>query len=82
MSIDKHKTSSYNEYTICKFHTLPKCTITTEGSMIFLHKSEKGHKLTPFSQKIDHDSPLWTTSDWFILYPGLRQANEKMKIDN
>ena len=36
---------------ICKFHTLPKCTITTEGSMIFLHKSEKGHKLTPFSQK-------------------------------
>ena len=51
MSIDKHKTPSYNEYTICKFHTLPKCTITTEGSMIFLHKSEKGHKLTLFSQK-------------------------------
>jgi len=23
----------------------------TEGSMIFLHKSEKGHKQTPFSQK-------------------------------
>ena len=51
MSIDKHKTPSYNEYTICKFHTLPKCTITTEGSMIFLHKSEKGHKLTLFLQK-------------------------------
>lgn len=46
-----------------------------------LHKSEKGHKLTLF-HKIDHDSPLWTTLDWFILYPGLRQANEKMKNDN
>lgn len=51
MSIDKHISPSYNEYKICKFHTLPKCTIMTEGSMIFLHKSEKGHKQTPFSQK-------------------------------
>lgn len=51
MSIDKHKTSSYNEYTICKFHTLPKCTITDRSGMILLHKSEKGHKLTLFSQK-------------------------------
>lgn len=50
--------------------------------MIFLHKSEKGHKQTPFFAKIDHDSSLWTTPDWFILYLGLRQANEKMKIDN
>jgi hypothetical protein len=28
-----------------------KLFIMTEGSMIFLHKSEKGHKLSPFSRK-------------------------------
>ena len=48
LSIDKHKSSSYNEHKICKFHTLPKCAITTENSMIFLQKSEKGQKLTLF----------------------------------
>lgn len=81
MSIDKHISPSYNEYKICKFHTLPKCTITTEGGMILLQKSEKGQNLTLF-RKIDQDSPLWTTLGWFILYSGFRQANEKMKIDN
>lgn len=35
LSIDKHKTPLYNEHTICKFHTLQKCTITDRGSMIF-----------------------------------------------
>lgn len=48
MSIDKHISPSYNEYKICKFHTLPKCTITTEGGMILLQKSEKGQNLTLF----------------------------------
>lgn len=28
-----------------------KCTITDRSGMILLHKSEKGHKLTLFSQK-------------------------------
>lgn len=48
LSIDKHKTSSYNEYTICKFHTLPKYTITDRSGMILLQKSEKGQNLTVF----------------------------------
>lgn len=50
MSIDKHKSSSYNEHTICKSHTLPKCTIMTEGSMIFA-EIRKRSKIDAFSQK-------------------------------
>lgn len=47
-----------------------------------LTEIRKRSQIDAFFAKMDHDSPLWTTPDWFILYLGLRQANEKMKIDN
>ena len=43
---------------------------------------KKGQKIDDFFIKNKPmNSPLWMSLDWFILYPGLKNADKKMKIE-
>ena len=69
--------------TLFPYTTLFRSVVTSEDNSELATAEDNNMEQTDtFFAKIDHDSSLWTTPDWFILYLGLRQANEKMKIDN